>query len=250
MDVRFVLSRAVVLGILATIVAACIGLIDWLFSTRFTNSRSETAVYAGIALIVGLLLNTVRQRITTVVDRLFFHNWYRTEIQSKAVGDSMHRATSRSDVYELLTTGLLNAYYLASAALFERLPDGGFVRVAARGWPTGALWHLLPDDPAAKRARTLRPTNLDAIGWKEEALPKGVARPSLMVPIFAGRRVSAALLCGAHENGTALDPDEVSAIRRLCAQAGLIYGGTAAFEKAVVPQRPTESLGAEFGQAT
>jgi len=31
------------------------------------------------------------------------------------------------------------------------------------------------------------------------------------------------LICGAHENGTGLDPDEIRAIRRLCADAGLIY---------------------------
>jgi len=223
-DVRFVISRALVLGFIATVIGAVIVCLDWLFSTKLSGSRSLTAIYAGAALLVGFWLNASRQRIATVVDSLFYRQWHRTQQQASAIGDSIHRATSKTDLYELLTTGTANAYSLASVALFEQLADRGLVRVAAHGWPSGTLWHILPDDPIAKRAHSSRPISLKSLGWIEQAVPVGVARPSLMIPIVLGKQVPAVLLCGAHENGTGLDPDEIRMLRRLCADAGLVYG--------------------------
>ncbi|MBV8461063.1 MAG: helix-turn-helix domain-containing protein [Candidatus Eremiobacteraeota bacterium] len=250
-DIRFVVNRALVLGLIAAAIGVIVVVLDWLFSTKFANSRLQTAVYAGIALLVGMSVNTARQRISVIVDRLFFRHWYRTEMQSTALGDLIHRATSRTDLYELLTAGIANAYSLASIALLERLADGGLVRVAAQGWPTGTLWHVLPDDVVAKRVGSLRLTNLDAINWTEQALPAGAARPSVMISIAVGKLVPAILLCGAHENGTALDPDEIRSIRRLCAGAGLVYGiASQGLEKATVPVQRGESLGAQSSAPT
>jgi hypothetical protein len=59
-------------------------------------------------------------------------------------------------------------------------------------------------------------------------VPLGVARPSLLVPIIAGKEVVALLLCGAHVDGTGLDPDEIKMIRDICADAGRVYGWTTA----------------------
>ena len=243
-DVRFVVNRALLYGTIALFAGALIVLTDWLFSTRFTNSRIQTAVYAGIALLVGLSLNAARHRITAIIDRWFFHEWHRTELQANLIGDTIHRATSRTDLYQHLTAGIANAYSLASVALFEQLTDGGFVRVAAYGWPPGALWHILPADAIAKRAPSLRLVDVDSFGWGEQALPAGVARPSLMIPIIAGKKAPAMLLCGAHDNGTGLDPDEIRMIRRLCADAGLVYGssGPQESEKLVLRLRQNESL--------
>ena len=233
-DIRFVVSRAIVLGLIAAVIATIVVCLDWLFSMRLAGSRLQTAVYAGAALLVGFSLNASRHRIATLVDSLFYHQWHRTQQQASTISDSIRRAASKADLYQLLTSGIANAYCLASVALFERLADGGAVRVAALGWPSGTLWHLLPDDAVAKRAGSLKPTSIESLGWREEALPTGVARPSLVIPIAAGKVVPAVLLCGAHDNGTALDPDEIRTIRRLCADAGVVYGTTASgLEKSV-----------------
>ena len=244
-DVRFVVSRALVFGIIAAVIATVVVCLDWLFSTKLAGSRLQTAIYAGAALLVGFSLNASRHRIATLVDSLFYRQWHRTQQQASTISDSIHRAASKADLYELLTSGMASAYCLASVALFERLRDGGLVRVAAHGWPLGTLWHLLPEDAVVKHASSLKPTNIDSLGWTEQALPVGVATPSLMIPIVSGKQVPAVLLCGAHENGTGLDPDEIRSIRMLCADAGLVYGASApASEKGFTPLPRAGSLGA------
>jgi len=222
-DVRFAMSRALIFGVIAMAIGSIIVILDESLSTKFANSPSQTAIYAGVALIVGFMLNAGRQRIATVVDLVFFRQRHLTQEQANAIGDVINRSASRSNLYEPLTVGVGEAFSLASVALFERLGDGGFVRVAARGWPPRTLWHLLPDDPVARRAQSLRPVDIDSLGWAEQVLPAGLARPMLMIPIVAGRQVPALLLCGAHENGTGLDPDEIRTLRRLCGDAGAVY---------------------------
>jgi hypothetical protein len=225
MDVRVVISRSLALGVVAAVVSLIVIGLDWLFSTRLPTSRFQTGTYFAIALLIGLSLNAGRQRITKIIDALFFRQWHRSQKQADAICDVIRRATSVADLYEPLTAGIKNALSLTSAALFERVEDGGFVRVAAIGWPPGTTWHILPDDPLVKRAdERLRMVDIDSFEWHERDLPVGVARPSVMVPIAAGKRVPAILLYGAHNNGTVLDPDEIRNIRGIAADAGLLYG--------------------------
>ena len=233
-DVRFVVSRALALGVVASILALTVIGIGWLFSSRLPNTHLEAAVYAGVAVLVGFSLNIARQTIGKTIDFVFFRPWYRTREQVETIGDAIHRATLKADLFEPLTRGIASAFSLASVALFERVEGAGFVRVAAQGWPRGALWHVLSDDPLAARAdQCPRVVDIESLEWHEHDLPGGVARPIVMLPVVAGRRVPAMLLCGAHESGTGLDPDEIRAIRRLGADAGLVYGRSGAVESGV-----------------
>jgi hypothetical protein len=45
----------------------------------------------------------------------------------------------------------------------------------------------------------------------------------MLIPVVAGRRVLAILLLGAHDNGTALAPDELRLISRLVADACPVF---------------------------
>ncbi len=227
-DVRFVVSRAIVVGVLAAVVGTIVVVVDWLFSTRFTNSPLETAIYAAIGVAVGLTLNAARRRVGAAVDALFFRRWHRALDRADAIAQSVAHAAAREDLYEPLTSALADAFSLASCAFFERVTDGGFMRMAAFGWPRKTLWHVLPGDPILLRARGSRPISLDSPEWTETSVPLGVARPSLLVPIIAGKEVVALLLCGAHVDGTGLDPDEIKMIRDICADAGRVYGWTTA----------------------
>lgn len=236
-DVRFVVSRSLAVGVVVAAVALIVVGIDWLFSTRLPNSRLEAAAYVGVALLVGFSLNAARLWIGKTIDFVFFRPWYRTRERAQALADALRRAAFKSDLYEPLTAGVAESFSLASVALFERVEDGGFVRAAARGWPAGTIWHILPDDPLVLRAgRSSHMADLDVVQWHELDLPPGVARPIAMLPIVAGKMVPAMLLCSAHVNGAAIDPDELRAIRSLCADAGLTY--------AILPA--PQSLGSAF----
>ena len=243
-DVRFVASRALAIGVIGFVVTAIVVGIDWLFSIRLPNSRLETAAYALVALLVGFSLNAARQRVGKSIDFVFFRQWHRTQEEATKIADALRRATSAFGAYELLTTRVASVFSIASAALFERAEDGGFVRVAARGWPAGTIWHILPDDPlVVPVGKERRLVDIDAVQWQEPDLPSGVARPAVLLPIIVGKRVPAVLLLGAHENGTALDPDEIRTIRDLCADASLLYSRLPAHEHGRTALQP-ESLGA------
>jgi hypothetical protein len=223
-DIRFVLSRSLTFVFIGSAVALIVVAIAWLFSTRLPNSHWEAAAYAGVALLVGFSLNAARQSVGRTIDFLFFREWHQTQRQAEAIGDTIRRASSLDDLYEPLTAGIANAFSLASVALFERVEGGGFVRVSALGWPPGTLWHILADDQLVQSAsENRRAVGIEDFQWRDLDLPTGVARPTTLFPVAAGKRVFAVLLCGAHDNGTGLAPDEIRAIRSLCANAGVVY---------------------------
>jgi hypothetical protein len=223
-DIRFVASRSIVFGVIAVALGFIIAALDWLFTTRLPSSRLEAAAYIGVALLVGLSLNTIRRSLSKTVDSLLFRQWRRTGEQVRSVADCISRARSEHDLYTPLTTDVAAAFSLASVALFKRVEGGGFVRVAAHGWPPNTIWHILADDHVARRAIEGRcVVDIAELQRHERDLPSGVARPALMFPIIAGKRVRAILLCGAHEIGTAPDLDEIRAIRNLCGDAGTVY---------------------------
>lgn len=223
-DTRFVLSRSLVIGVMAAVVILVIVSVDWLFSTKLPSSRFEAAVYAGIALLVGFSLNAARQWIGKTIDALFFRQWHRTQEHAEAVAQAARRAASPADLHEPMTAGIGHALSLASAALFEHAEDGGFIRLAASGWPPGTLWHILPEHPLVRRAcERARVVDIDNVKWNEGDVPAGAARPTVMVPIVTGKQVLAILLYGAHENGVGLDPDELRIIRELAADSGMIF---------------------------
>lgn len=225
-DVRFVATRAIVLGIIAGAVSLMIAALDWFFSTNPPNSQAQTAIYVGFALVGGLLLNPAWKYVTKMVDTVAYKHWQRVQELAATVAGAVREANSTADLFDPLTRGIAHAYSLASVALFERVADGGFVRVAACGWPRGTLWHILANDPLSEAIVSRRGAKAaDAIRWGDERLPSGAACPMVFVPIIVGRTVVAVLLCGAHENGAAVDLDEFRLIRSLTSDCAPLYAG-------------------------
>jgi hypothetical protein len=223
-DVRFILDRTLTLGAIVSIAAIAVIAVDWLFSARLPATPIVMALYGGIAVLVGLALGAGRGRIRKAIDFLLFRRWYQTQEQADEIVGEISRATSKSDIYEPLTADVARAFSIASAAIFERVADGGYVRVAAIGWQREAFWHIFQDDPLVTRAhRRMRSLVIDANAWPERCVPLGVARPAMAVPIMTGKHVPAIALYGAHENGTGADPDEIAMIHSICADARFVY---------------------------
>lgn len=226
-DVRFVISRSMAVGAVAALVGLIVIGIDWLFATKIPASRFETATYFGVAFLIGLTISALRKRIGRTVDFLFFREQFVVRESVDDVAVKIRRASFKEDLYEPLSAGVAGAFCLASVALFERAGDGGFGRVAAYGWPAGMLWNILLDDSLLVRAdERPRVTEIDSLQWRERRLPSGIARPVIMVPIVVGPCTAALLLCGAHLNGAALNPDEIRWIRGVAEDAALVYGAS------------------------
>jgi hypothetical protein len=94
--------------------------------------------------------------------------------------------------------------------------------VAAQGWNSGAVWHLLPDRYVVEKIGHRRAVRIGPADLEKLTVPSGVALPSLALPIAEGKELRALLLCGSHEDGSELDPDEVRSIVGLCKDVQLV----------------------------
>ncbi len=223
-DIRFVLSRAIVLGILAGTASIVIAAADWLTSMQLPNSHLEMAIYVGLALLAGTSLNAGWKYLRKMIDAISFKHLQRVQELAAIVARTGHGSGSTAELFDPLTRGAAEALSLASVALFERVEDGGYVRVASFGWPRGTLWHILPDHPLNNDMVSVRrPKPIDAARCGDERLPSGLACPTMQVPILVGRTIVAVLLFGAHENGAALDPDELRFICIMAADSAPLY---------------------------
>jgi len=230
-DVRFAISRALVLGIIASVVGALFFTLDAILSPRFTGSATMTAIYAACAILVGLLFGEAQRRLTPIIDSFVFAQRSHWRARSDDLADALRRCESERDAYGPLTAGIADAFSLASVALFERIDDGGYIRVAASGWSEGSMRHILSDDPVARRGdagRIPRVIDVDEDEWSDRDVPPGTGFPLIAVPVSDAKRVRALLIVGSHEDGSGIDRSEIASLRGLAAAASPLFSGDAA----------------------
>lgn len=221
-DVRFAISRALVLGIIASVVGALFFAIDAVLSPRFTGSSTMTAIFAACAIVVGLMFGEAQRRLTPIIDSFVFARRSRWRADSQRLLDTLRNCQSERDSYGPLTAGIADAFSLASVALFERIDDGGFVRAAASGWTEGSMRHILSDDPVARRvdvARLPRVIEVDEREWSDRVVPPGTGFPLLAISVSDAKRIRALLVVGSHDDGSGLGRDEIAALRTLATAA-------------------------------
>jgi GAF domain len=220
-DVRFVLNRAVVFIAIACVLAGALAGLDLLFTTFFVNSRLQIGIDFVVISLMTLILRSGFQKLVVLVNHAFFPRRQQRMLRLRELTNNV--ADGQDELAPLaLTAGTCDVLDLASAALFLRTPDNGFVRKRAVGWRAGTAWHLLPGElsmPAAceKRARSER---IGERTWLEINVPTGPARPTLAISLISSKRVVGLVLYGAHTNGLDIDPDELRGLEDLCAVAG------------------------------
>jgi hypothetical protein len=224
-DVAFVLNRAVVFTLLAAIAVLLFGAADLYLSRNAAASRIELAVDVAIALILGFSFGASQRKLTEFVDAALFRRRYRRRRQMDELADRVYSLNSQAAMGAFLTKDLPEALDATSAALFERLDDGGYLRGASYGWAHDAAWHLLPDQAVVQRAdAAAKPVSVDVHEWYDgNSLPEA-SRPAIAVPIVVAHRARALLLLGPHRNGADFDASEVGLLKSLAARVASVYG--------------------------
>lgn len=225
-DVSFVVSRALVYGILTTLLVGVFSLIDWFFTDYLRNARLGTVAEVGAVLAFGMWFNGLHKRVDELIDATFFRQRHRAELQLARIAAALPLAMTTSDVAHFLVDEPVRTMSLASSALFRRGLNGLFTREGSEGWALGTVTRLDEDDgPLLILAQAENgPLSLYDHPWRTESVPLGPARPVLALPILVRRELAAIVLYGSHEHGEALDPDEIKAI------AGLATGAAAAYD--------------------
>ncbi|MGA8535694.1 MAG: hypothetical protein WB615_16415 [Candidatus Tumulicola sp.] len=217
-NVEFILNRALVLGAVAGLLAGAFVLLDWLFTNYLTQTRWQIAVGVGVAFALGWSARSGRRMLIGTIDSVFFPKRHAVMRSMHELRIALETAPDQNSVNQFVVEGA-QILQLDSAAIFARMPDGGFVREAAIGWSPGTAWHLLADDPIVARLeeRARRPTRVTEEAWSDVRVPVGTGRPILAVPIGSAR--SAFALFGAHADGRDIDPDETRGLADLCLAA-------------------------------
>ena len=240
-DVNFIISRTIVYTILTVFVVAVFSLIEYVFGKVLEHQGVATFLEIAAAVGLGLSLNVLHGRLDGLIDRTIFRKRHLAEKRLEAASQTLSHANSTSFVEEMLVAEPVDAFELASAAVFRR-NGSAFKRENAAGWSSEDAVELTEDDHLVARLRAeLQPVKIAELRWPREDVPKGLAQPLYAVPIASGHKLAAVALYGGHTGGEDLDPDERRSLRELAAGAALAYDHLTAEEL----QRTIEELRGE-----
>jgi hypothetical protein len=223
-DVNFFISRALVYGIMTSVIAAIFTLLDFFFVRILDAGKIGLAVEIIVALSVGFWLNGLHRELDPVIDRLFFRQRYLGERRLARAALALPHAETISTIDDYLVREPLDAFELTSAALFTRADDGQFVREASLGWPDETARTLSHDDRIAlSLAAEHMPLRVKEVHWLRNDILSGTFAPVLAVPVLVRRRLKAIALYGSHANGADLDIDEIQSLNALAQSASAAY---------------------------
>lgn len=225
LDVNFVISRALVYGILTAFVVGAFAIIDWVLGRALEHQQLAIAAEVVAAVGFGFGLNGMHKSVDSFVDRVLFRQRHFAERRLERVANGLPHAKSPETVDSMLVEEPVQAFGLHSAAVFRERDDShSFVRLAQAGWPEGSAAELHGDDPlmihlqgerGVMRLRDARSTR--------GKMPSGAAAPVLAIPLIVRHQVEGVVLYGQHRTGEDIDPDEIRTLERLAISAAVAY---------------------------
>lgn len=224
LDVNFVMSRALVYGIITTVVIGVFALVDWFFS-RFLAQRQVAAVAEIIAALgMGFGINGMHRLIDRAIDRILFRRRHLAEVRLARATSGIRHVTEASAVDETLTDEPVDALGLTSAAVFRRSRDGSFERARAIGWDGGATAVITANDSLVQNIQGERGLiRLRDVRRPGARLPDGHGAPTIAVPLFVRHELDGFVLFGSHVSGEDFDPVEIVLLEQLANAAASTY---------------------------
>jgi len=223
-DVRFVLGRAVVYGLITTAVVVFVALIDFVAGKVLAETHLAAVGEVGAAIVLGLSLNSMHKRAEHTVDTMLFRSRRRAERRLVRVGNGLLHAESPDAVTQAIVSEPLEAFTLLSSGVLRRNGDGNFVRVAAIGWDDVSEDTLDAHMPVVLQLSAANTPLAVTDGlWPPGLLPSGSRRPAYALPVSIRGRLDTIAFFGAHASGEDLDPDELQILTHLLASAGFAY---------------------------
>jgi hypothetical protein len=169
------------------------------------------------------LISRVHELAVELADHVFNHAFRRETGQLAALGREILQADSIDKIEQLLTVTPRRLLGLASAVVF-RQTDGVFHRrTEGLGWETAIADVLDPHDSAFDGLATGALLAIDAADAERLGFPRGLAAPTLAVPVRNRLRWFAVALYGPHVTGADLTTDERVMLAGLADNAALAY---------------------------
>ncbi len=223
-DISFAVSRTLVFSILTGIVLGSFELLNFLSSQFLHEFRLAVLLEAALAIVFGVWLNALHNRVDRFVDRVLFRRRHVAEARLERAANTLGHAETSKFIDEALVVEPLEAFSLASAAVFRDCGNEIYVRTYGRGWDGALCDRFTADDHLVVSLRAeLEPIEMNSIRCAQGALPSGLEHPLIAVPFVARHEVLGFALYGGHSGGEAIDADEKRALMQLCAAAAAAY---------------------------
>ncbi|MGB6985011.1 MAG: GAF domain-containing protein [Candidatus Aquilonibacter sp.] len=211
LDIGFVINRAVVYAGVSIIVVVTFIIFEWLVGRVVeTNSRTSDILQLGAALVLGLSIRPIHNRVDRWVDDLFFRERHAAEAAVRRFAHEALLITAQSDLIAKTVEIAQRNMHLQGCA-FYTARDGRYV-------PLQSTFEVGPsvseNDYAVLGMRTWhKPVELHDI---ETQLPGDLA-----LPMTVRGRLAGFLLCGEKSSHEAFAPDEREALALLARDAGI-----------------------------
>ncbi len=185
----------------------------------------DLPTWGWIALASALLflISRAHDLAVELADHVFNKAFRQETAQLAELGRQILRADNMDDVERLVTMTPFRLFGLASAAVFREV-DGVFRRrTNGLGWDTASADIFDPRDTVLSSLATGASCAIDAADAERLGFPRGLAAPTLAVPIKNRLRWFAVALYGPHATGADLTADERALLARLADNAALAY---------------------------
>jgi hypothetical protein len=223
-DVNFVISRALVYGLVTTLVIGIFALVDWFFAKAMAQQQIAAVAEIVVALGLGFSLNAVHKFVDGIVDRVLFRRRHLAERRLARAAAGIRHVTEASAIDETLCAEPVESLGLASAAVFRVAVDGSFRRTHAIGWDAAAATAIDANDSLVQNLQGERGAiYLREVRRPGQAMPQGAAAPALAVPLFVRHGLDGFVLFGAHVGGEEFDSVEVGLLEHLAGAAAATY---------------------------
>ena len=133
-DVKVVISRALVYAVTTSLVLGLFALFESLFERTALGERASLALELVVPLGLGASLSTVHRRIDALVDRWIFRRQYREETALRRFANESAFVSQPDTLLDLALEQILRHVGSPWAAFYEYGP-GGYRRVCQRGEP-------------------------------------------------------------------------------------------------------------------
>lgn len=209
--ISFAVNRALVFAVIAGLVVGAFALLSAVIESTALGRDAGIALTVGVSLTIGLVLEGLRDRINSAIERLFFRRRYAAEQALRRFARQCAYITSRDSLLDETVKELDEHVRPDALAIYEATHDG-YLRVREAGE------RRLPervdvDDRAFVHLRAER-SELRLADTKSALGPAGYAWPMAVRGFLVG-----AVICGTRTE--AYTKDERSLVAHLAQQVGL-----------------------------
>jgi len=217
LDIGFVINRAVVFGLLSAFIVLIFGALEWALGRYFAvlTPTTSATIQLAAALLVGLSLRPVHNRIDRFVDDVLFHERHLAEAALRRFSREALLVSDEQTLLDQAVETVQRWSKTREVQIFVQSSHGDYVAVRPQVQQEPPL-RISQDDQAFLAMRT----------WHERVdltIRSSRLNGDFAFPFVVRGVVTGAIVCGPKPGRAPYAPDELDALAELARGVGVAY---------------------------